>query len=75
MKKVKIYFGNNEEAKLDFTDGEIVAYIEDKMAYEEATEEETEWYEKYAYNGEVEEAGKNNTYKKIKRAMKKEYHN
>ncbi|MGM7720513.1 hypothetical protein [Metabacillus sp. Hm71] len=56
--------------KRRWTKSDLIAFLEDKIQMETATQDEMEYYENYIWNNELEV---NYTYKKLIREMKKEY--
>lgn len=57
-------------SKRRFTKSDLVAFLEDLIEMDTATQEEMEYYEDFHWTGELKV---NYTYKKIVRKMKREY--
>lgn len=56
--------------KLHYSKSEVIAFVEELILDQMATEDEQVWYENYVWNGEFK---KNYTYKCIIRKMKRVY--
>jgi hypothetical protein len=57
--------------KLRFRKSEVIAYLEDKILSNMATEDELEMYQDYKWNNTIDKT--NYTYKKLIREMRKLY--
>lgn len=59
--------------KLSFSSEEVVAYLEDVISMNMATEDEMKLYEDYLYTGKMKKL--NHTYKTVIMKMRDEYEN